>query len=327
MLTMTTPAPHPLREADPRPLAADEAARSARPGAARQPPWWRGAGRCRTLIAVNIRPLCAADVEPLALIVERGGWGDLRRQLAFYLAHPDCHPYLAEVDGRPAGTATAVRKGEVGWFAHVFVAPERRGRGLGTALALRVAAELEALGCRTLLLAATPMGRPLYEKLGFAPDGEYAVYSGPALPTTPADAALRPLTPADLPAVVALDRAATGEDRSRLLARLTGEGWAATDGPGGALLGHYVPTPWGGGAVVAADATVGRRLLALRRGLAGQAGRAELTLPLPAANAAARDELLAAGFGETRRSTRMRRGVPLAWRPELIWGVFSLGLG
>ncbi len=33
------------------------------------------------------------------------------------------------------------------------------------------------------------------------------------------------------------------------------------------------------------------------------------------------------GFERTRRLPRMVRGGPVRWRPEALWGLFSLGKG
>ncbi|BAJ30275.1 MULTISPECIES: GNAT family N-acetyltransferase [Kitasatospora] len=54
------------------------------------------------------------------------------------------------------------------WLCDVFIAPEARGRGLGTALAAAVRDELAALGLRRLLLA-TRDAHEVYAKVGFAP--------------------------------------------------------------------------------------------------------------------------------------------------------------
>ncbi len=101
----------------------------------------------------------------------------------------------------------------------------RYGRcGLGRALMEHVIAEA---GGATVTLFATDMGRPLYEKLGFQPVRRSVSFvgafrPGPAGTSAPAGAAgfTRAATEADLPAILAVDRAAFGADRSRVLTRL-----------------------------------------------------------------------------------------------------------
>ncbi|MEU6996343.1 GNAT family N-acetyltransferase [Streptomyces sp. NPDC046465] len=52
------------------------------------------------------------------------------------------------------------------WLCDVYVAPEARGKGLGTALVGAVCEELDAFGVRRTLLA-TGDAHGVYEKLGF----------------------------------------------------------------------------------------------------------------------------------------------------------------
>jgi GNAT superfamily N-acetyltransferase len=51
------------------------------------------------------------------------------------------------------------------WLASVFVAPEHRGQGVGTALIRRVIQEAETLGTENLYLFTTPDKRGFYARL------------------------------------------------------------------------------------------------------------------------------------------------------------------
>ncbi|WP_433553321.1 GNAT family N-acetyltransferase [Micromonospora zamorensis] len=78
-------------------------------------------------------------------------------------------------DGRVAGTAVA-------WLSHGLVTlyfvgtqPEQRRRGIGAAMtgaALNLARER---GVRTAALTSSPVGEPVYRRLGFQPVGEFRV--------------------------------------------------------------------------------------------------------------------------------------------------------
>jgi len=59
-----------------------------------------------------------------------------------------------------------------GYLWGVYVAPEYRGRGVAQALTEAVVSHLQSLGCTQVHLHASPAGRPVYEKLGFAPSNE-----------------------------------------------------------------------------------------------------------------------------------------------------------
>jgi hypothetical protein len=114
--------------------------------------------------------------------------------------------------------------GRVGWVAMVLVDPAARGRGVGTALMRHALAFLDGRGVRAVRLDATPLGRPLYERLGFAPQFNLTRFEGvlPPVGTPPADG-VTPVRPEDLAACQALDQAVTRTDRGRLL-RLLYEG-------------------------------------------------------------------------------------------------------
>ncbi|MCX5072124.1 GNAT family N-acetyltransferase [Streptomyces sp. NPDC054949] len=55
-----------------------------------------------------------------------------------------------------------------GWLCDVYIAPDARGKGLGTALAAAVRDHLEPYGLRRILLA-TADAHAVYAKVGFAP--------------------------------------------------------------------------------------------------------------------------------------------------------------
>ncbi|HLN64699.1 MAG TPA: GNAT family N-acetyltransferase, partial [Symbiobacteriaceae bacterium] len=210
---------------------------------------------------MEIRPMTAADLTGVRAVSESVQWGDLTPHFAFYLTHPAYRPLVAEVDGQVAGTGVAICRGAVGWVGMITVLPAHRSHGLGRALTVRVLDELEQQGCRTQVLLATEMGRPLYEQLGFTAEGDYAILSGPSLHAVPRHARLRPMAPADLPAVYALDRAATGEDRSAEIEAWRANGWVMTDAQTGAVSAYHVRPGWGAGPVVAADPEDGRTLV------------------------------------------------------------------
>ena len=55
-----------------------------------------------------------------------------------------------------------------GYVSSLFVAPESRDQGLGTALLREALADCDRLGVDAVVLWPTPRSRPLYERHGFA---------------------------------------------------------------------------------------------------------------------------------------------------------------
>ena len=78
--------------------------------------------------------------------------------------------------------------------------------------------------------------------------------------------------------------------------------------------------PWPARPILARDPAAGAALLAavLEPGM---------RLAVPETNAPAVAALLALGCAEGATVVRMRRGAPVAWRPDELWGVFSLFFG
>lgn len=265
---------------------------------------------------MQIRPLTPADLDEAIEVVVRNGWHGVPEQFAFQMGHPDCRQFVAEADGQIVGTGVATQRGRVGWLGQITVASGYRNRGLGTALTGHLMAVLTGLGCRTLLLFATEMGLPIYERLGFTVESEFVVWTGPGLAAVPAHSDLRPITPADLAWVCALDRAAMGEDRSAQLRAFGHTGWVCGD------QGFLIPTPWGTQAISAATEAAGRQLLDLARATRHTEPDG-VRIVLPAANRSGARYLLTLGFRQTARLPRLILGEPLDWRPDLVYGRMS----
>ena len=132
------------------------------------------------------------------------------------------------------------------WISMVLVHPAWRGLGLATRLVDTAVAALRGQGI-VAVLDATPAGFPVYRRLGFEPTWGFARYrreaaaardgtnGGKAAGHAQAHAeaydavnggevdcglTIRPLSAADWPAIVALDRPAFGADRGDLLRAL-----------------------------------------------------------------------------------------------------------
>jgi len=277
-----------------------------------------------------IRPAGPGDLARLGPLYEQSGFGGrLAGVVGFARARLDGEVVVAEAGGELVGVAAGAvflgtgGSGGSGWVGGVAVVPAHRRVGLGGALTEAIVEFLEGRGVATVLLHATALGRPVYERLGFVPETAYVTLSGPTLARASTGAMVRAGRAADLTAVVALDRAATGEDRRRLLTALwpTGGLVAAVDGR---VLGYHLASPWRpGGATIAADAGTGLALLDAVRVAPGD----EVAISVPAANAAAVGWLESAGFQERYRTIRMYRGPRVAWDPAALFAAHNLFWG
>jgi GNAT superfamily N-acetyltransferase len=134
---------------------------------------------------IAIRLMTAADI-PLGMhLKSQAGWNqteaDWRRLLA--LDPEGC--FVAELDGRAVGTTATTLFGPVGWISMVLVEASVRRLGIGTRLLEHALAYLDRAGAKTVRLDATPLGRPVYEKLGFIADYELARWEGAASRAAP----------------------------------------------------------------------------------------------------------------------------------------------
>jgi ribosomal protein S18 acetylase RimI-like enzyme len=281
-----------------------------------------------TIASLLIRPMSAADPEPAADLLRRGDFGDRLGFFHWAIGRPTIRAFVAEDDGRIIGTGVASAHGHAGWVGVIYVDPAFRGGGLGRRITRTVIDHLEANGVRSMVLIASPMGRPVYEREGFTVLDRQVRFTidGLSPADTPPDPRLRPFAPRDLAAVLELDREVTGEDRSSVLRELV-EPVSTTValGPDGGVRGFLVRAPWRGGAVIAPDPDDALRLLERRRhstGVSGKAGAGVL-----ASNEAGRARLRAAGWEEELGGVRMIRGETLDWNPDGIWGQLNGALG
>src|SRR5262249_27243565 len=163
----------------------------------------------------SFRDLTPADVASGLALCRRIGWNQTEADWRALLEPPSAFR-AAELGGRIAGTAGAMAYGrELAWVCMVIVDPDVRGRGLAARLVSDV---LDRVGSFAVVgLDATPQGRPVYARLGFA-DGP-ALARMVALPgRKPAPAGLaRRMRNGDLDAVLRWDRELFGADRGRVL--------------------------------------------------------------------------------------------------------------
>ena len=121
--------------------------------------------------------------------------------------------------GAPAGVVVLTRYGdELAAIGMMLVAARYGGQGMGRRIMTHVLAEA---GGATVFLNSTDMGRPLYERLGFAAVGTTHTFAG-ELDVPRRAAASRPAEPADLAAIRRLDAQVNGADRPRLVRFLPG---------------------------------------------------------------------------------------------------------
>ncbi|WP_182422108.1 GNAT family N-acetyltransferase [Aureimonas sp. ME7] len=233
----------------------------------------------------------------------------------------------ADEGGRVMGSAMWWPFGpDLATIGMVIVSPRLQGQGTGR----RMMRELFArAGARTIRLVATAAGQRLYESEGFRATTAIAQYQGLASAgATVRDARVRPAGEADRPGIAALDREASGGDRSRMLAALARVGSVEVLEDGGRIRGYSVCRPFGRGHVigplVARDATEAVALASPHmRAHAGTFLRADT----PEAEGAFVDFMEASGLGNADRVVQMTRGPAPATGPAQVFTLANQALG
>ena len=249
------------------------------------------------------------------------GWNQTADDWAWFIAQGHASGMRSE-DGRLVATAAAAVYGDRAWISMVLVDPAWRHRGLASRLMERTVARLQGLGI-TPVLDATPAGEAVYRQLGFRPGFALERWQGVAGSASnraahdarPPAVEVRAATAADLDALVALDRRATGLDRRGLLqsflARPGTRAWLAAD-LAADVIGFVVARTGTRalqiGPLVARDADTAQALLATALDASG--GPVFLDVPTRWPALAARLE--SRGFVRQRPFVRMDLGAPQA---------------
>jgi GNAT superfamily N-acetyltransferase len=269
---------------------------------------------------MNIRPMTVADLPAGLRLSRQAGWNQLEADWQRFLDLQPDGCFVAEWAGKVAGTTVTNIFGSVAWVALVLVEESLRGRGIGMALLRHTLDFLDRKQVPTIRLDATPLGRPLYEQLGFAEQFQLARYAG-TLPPATGGAEAQTAAPKQWELLARLDEQVTRTDRRLVLLRLFAEqpgsvrvvnkeeridGFlAARPGRRAVQVGPCIASP-----------QAGRTLLtdAWRR-YAGQS----VFVDIPAANAPAVQLAAAQGLTVQRHLTRMCRGVPVVENIDWLW--------
>lgn len=275
---------------------------------------------------MTLREMTGDDVEAGVRLCRQSHWNQVARdwEQFLHLTPGGATVAVGEV-GLVIGSVATMRyraidagsPSTLAWLAMVLVEPAYRGAGIGMRLlerGLTGAADVTAVG-----LDATPLGRPLYEKLGFAADSTFTrMECRPSdLPQRPPHGAssVRPATLADWPGIAALDARATGVDRRAMLEWLHAGApelswvYEGSEGVEGALLGRHGHHATHVGPVLATSLEVADALLSVALARHQQ----PVFIDIADARPGWRECVEALGFRPQRPFTRMYRGT---WRPE-----------
>ena len=284
---------------------------------------------------MRLRTMTAEDIPEGMRLKNLAGWNQTEPDWRRFLEASRDGCFAAEVDGRVRGTAATIcYQGRFAWIGMVLVDPDYRGHGIGTQLLERCIEYLDVLPVTCIKLDATPLGKPIYERLGFRSEYELERWTlKRGFEGSPRDQmdSDEPMPAPLLEHVLKADREAFGADRSELLRSVNRdeplftyalwnaggmEGYAF--GRHGSFADHL--GPW-----IAKDEATGQRIL--DRFLA-QTSREAVVTDCSQANPFPKRILRARGFEYSRPLTRMFRGRnEHPGRPELVCAILGPEFG
>ena len=214
-----------------------------------------------------ITPIDVAESEAVWPLSIEAGWNQNVADWRFMLGTGRGFG-LRGADGKWEASSLVLPLGDrLAWISMVLVTQARRRGGVGTRLLRRCIAEVQASGA-VAGLDATEQGRPIYLPLGFRDLYKLSRWHFDGVKEMPSTAGVRPMTSADLPAVLAYDRELSRMDRpgllSHLLARQPAMAFIAQTGGrlSGFVLGREGRTAHSIGPVIADDEATGLALIA-----------------------------------------------------------------
>lgn len=182
---------------------------------------------------VVCRLLSPADVPGAQRLRELAKWNQTNRDWELLLRFEPQGCFGVEMDGKLVGTATSTRylpeagPRSFGWIGMVLVDPDYRRHGIGSTLLKQCIAYLQKAGVETVKLDATPLGKKVYDQLGFVDEYGLERWEGTAQKVPGGVLGswkLEPLAAGDLAGLAACDAPIFGAERAKVLAAWR-EGW------------------------------------------------------------------------------------------------------
>ena len=243
---------------------------------------------------------------------------DLSKLYSFHFGEPYFYAGIALIDKKIVGTGMVILNKNVAWLGTIIVIEEFRNKGIGQAVTKHLVDRAKDNGATKVLLVASELGRPMYEKLGFKHSTNYLIFKEGTTEYSVSKNSILKIDKTDFETILSLDKTASGEDRRRIIERtyLTGFKFVSEN----KLTGFYLPD-FGNGLIVALNESSGLELLKFR------CINNNTKIAIPESNKVALNFLLSHGFTESLKVPRMYLGSETSWKPEMIYARGSGYLG
>jgi len=262
-------------------------------------------------MTIAIETLTADDAPRVMRLVEAAGWNQTPRDWLRMIGHQPQGCFKAVEADQLVGTVTTTAYGlALGWIGMMLVDPQYRRAGFGTALMQRALDYLSQQSVRSIYLDATPLGQPLYKKLGFEPEFVFQRWHRQGLPAVESvqwNAGNQRIASPTLDANhLVLDRQAFGVDRQAWLERLAADSRVVTCTHGFGMVRSGRIASYLGPIVADSPSTATGLISALLENVSSQ-----VFWDIPGENHAVEPLARSLGFVPVRNLTRMWRCSPL----------------
>lgn len=264
---------------------------------------------------MQLLPFTIADLPRLEEL-QPEGWDNLTPIFNYYLRSDFCHPLKIVIDNETIGTGVSIIHNDVAWLAHIIVHKDHRNMGIGQQVTKYLIDSIPAY-CKTIYLIATDMGEPVYKKLGFVAEADYAFLNKGSFGAFTGSENVKPFEAKYETEILAIDKAASGENRSMHFSGYLQDSfvYVAND----KVEGYYLPA-FGNGLIIATHPIAGIEMMKLR-------SKKSDTFILPNDNKTAVNCLIQNNYNLFRIAKRMRLGKEREWHPELIYNRVSGQIG
>jgi GNAT superfamily N-acetyltransferase len=267
---------------------------------------------------MELEAVCYNDFDEIKSF-QPDGWDDIVPKFKYYVDSQFCFPVKAVENRKIVGIGASILLDGTAWLAHIIVSPEHRNKGIGYKIVEMLLNHHDRTKISTILLIATQLGFPVYEKIGFRTVTEYLFFKRDfPWKNEPASRNIIKLEKRSFQEIYTLEKKVTGEDRSPLFGPHLENTLVYLQH--GEVAGFYIPDLCEGPIIAETD-EAGLALMQFKYAKTDKA-------VIPSDNISGIDFLLQNGFAlSSTKGTRMVMGKELQWFPKKIFSRISGNFG
>ncbi len=235
---------------------------------------------------------------------------DLSKVYRFHFSEKYFYGSIALIGDEIAGTGMVIFNRDIAWLGTIIVKEKFRNKGIGKAITEHLIDRAKDNGARNIILVASSLGLPVYERIGFRQSMNYLIFNNGTFGNYHTSNSILKIDKEDLSSILSLDKEASGENRKMLIEKTYLNGFKYVSDK--RITGYYLPE-FGKGLIVAVDKLSGLELMKFKYSID------KSRIVVPESNKIAIDFLLSHGFSESLKVPRMYLGTEALWKPEMIF--------